>query len=128
MGGRESYCGFFAGRGYVVSTTGSQPLEKLVTLLTHARRGAFAIALYDRLAVRRDITAALHERLSQPIYEVALSEQERNPIDLIRALRPKPGDVVCLCDLERAFPEALGYLDLQREALVDMDISLVCWV
>jgi tetratricopeptide (TPR) repeat protein len=111
-----------------VSTTASQPLDKLVTLLTHARRGAFAIALYDRLAVRRDITTALHERLSQPVYEVALSEQERNPIDLIRALKLKPGDVVCLCDLERAFPQALGYLDLQREVLVEMDISLVCWV
>ena len=106
----------------------SLPLEKLVTLLTHTRRGAFAIALYDRLAVRRDITTALRERLGQPVYEVVLSEQERNPIDLIRALKPKPGEVICLYDLERALPQALGYLDLQREVLVEMDIALLCWV
>ena len=111
-----------------MSRPASPPLEKLVTLFTHARRGAFAIALYDRLAVRRDITTALRERLAQPVYEVVLSEQERNPTDLIRALQPKPAEVVCLYDLERALPQALGYLDLQREVLVEMDIALLCWV
>src|SRR6266540_1074211 len=105
----------------------SQPLEKLVTLLTHARRDAFAIALYDHRAVRREVTAALRKQLSRPVYEVTLNEKQRNPIDLIRLLKPKQGDVVCLFDLERAFPEALGYLDLQRETLTDMGISLVCW-
>jgi tetratricopeptide (TPR) repeat protein len=78
--------------------------------------------------MRRNLTASLRQRLSQPLTEIYLSEKERNPIDLIRAHKPKPGDVFCLFDLERAFPEALGYLDFQRETLTDMGVSLVCWV
>jgi tetratricopeptide (TPR) repeat protein len=78
--------------------------------------------------MRRELIAALRQRLSQPVYEVSLSEKERNPIDLIRALKPKPRDVICLFDLERALPEVLGYLDFQRETLTEMEISLVCWV
>src|SRR5215510_4153807 len=111
-----------------MSTNANQSFEQLITLLTYKRRGTFAIALYDRLSVRRAVTAALRQRLSRPVAEVSLSEKERNPIDLIRALKPKQGDVVCLFDLERAFPEALGYLDFQRETLTEMGISLVCWV
>lgn len=106
----------------------TQPFEKLVTLLTHVRRGAFVVALYDRLPIRRKMTAALRHRLPQRVHEVYLSAQQRNPIDLIRALEPKMGEVVCLFDLERAFPESLGYLDLQREVLADMGISVICWV
>lgn len=111
-----------------------QPLEKLITLLTHAQQGAIAIALYDRLSVRREMVAALRQRLKQHIYEVHLSEKERNPIDLIRQLNLKPGDVVCLFDIERThleemgYAEALGYLDFQREVLADMGILLICWV
>ncbi len=111
-----------------MSATKERSLEKLVTLLTHAQRGAFAIALYDRLSVRREMVAALRNRLSQPVHEVHLSEQEKNPVDLIRALEPRAGDVVMLFDMERAFPDALRYLDFQRESLTEKNISLVCWV
>jgi hypothetical protein len=112
----------------------NQYLEKLITLLTHAQQGAVAIALYDRLSTRRDIVATLRQRLEQPVYEVHLTEKERNPIDLIRQLHPKAGDVVCLFDVERTYleemgyAEALGYLNFQREVLADMEIYLVCWV
>ncbi len=111
-----------------MSATKERSLEKLVTLLTHAQRGAFAIALYDRLSVRREMTAVLRNRLSQKVHEIHLSEQEKNPVDLIRALNPKAGDVVMLFDMERAFPDALRYLDFHRESLAEMSISLVCWV
>ncbi|MFP5264444.1 MAG: ATP-binding protein [Blastocatellia bacterium] len=36
--------------------------------------------------------------------------------------------MIFLFDLERAFPESLGFLDLQREVLAEMEISVVCWV
>ncbi len=117
------------------ATTSSQSYappqrEKLLTLLTHARRAVIAVALYDRLSTRREIVAAVRERLmpARPVHEVHLSERERNPIDLIRTLKPAEGDVVCLFDLERALPDALGHLDLQRETLVEMGISLIVWV
>lgn len=104
------------------------PLDKLVTLLNVVERGAIAIALFDKLATRRELVAALRIRVERAVHEVHLSERERNPIDLIRALKPKRGEVVCLFDIERAFPESLGYLDLQREVLTDLDISVVIWV
>lgn len=103
-------------------------LDSLALLLTHVQRGAFALALYSHAETRCEVMKALRQRLSRTVHEVALSADRRNPIDLIRALHPKSGDVVCLYDLEPAFPEALNYLDLQREVLVDMEISLVCWV
>ena len=106
----------------------SQALERLTNLLIHTKRGSLAITIYDRLTVRREMTAALRERLSRPIHEVHLSESERNPIDLIRKLKPKAGDVIFLFDMERAFPESLGFLDLQREVLAEMEVSIVCWV
>lgn len=111
-----------------MSATKERSLEKLLTLLTHAQRGAFAIALYDRLSVRREMVAALRSRLSQRIHEIHLSEDEKNPVDLIRAIEPNAGDVVMLFDMERAFPDTLRYLDFHRESLAEMGISLVCWV
>ncbi len=103
-------------------------LQKLITLLTYSDDGAFAIALYDRVAIRQEMLKTLKEQLKQRVYELTLTGSQRNPIDLIRNLKPQTGEVVCLYDIERAFPDALGYLDLQREVLADLNISLVVWV
>lgn len=102
--------------------------ERLATLLAYAQRGTVAIVLYDRVQERRLMTSDLRERLTQPVHEVQLSERRNNPVGLIRVINPEQLDVVSLFDLESAFPEALGYLDLLREVLVDMKILLVCWV
>ena len=110
-----------------MNTAADTQLHKLVTLLANVDEGAFVIALYDRLSTRRELAAELRKRLIQPVFDITLSEQERNPIDLIRALKPTKGDVVNLFDIERAFPEALGYLDLQREVIADLGISPIVW-
>ena len=108
--------------------TQQQQLHKLVTLLTYSDQGAFAVALYDRVATRHAMLQTVREQVERRIYEVTLTGSKRNPIDLIRDLQPQAGEVVCLYDIERAFPDALGYLDLQREVLADLNISLVVWV
>ena len=103
-------------------------LQKLVALLTYVEEGAFAIALYDHPDLRDKMIAELHESLSQHVHNLALNKRSRNPIELIQNLQPEQGDVICLYNLEPAFPEALSFLDLQREVLTDMRVSVVCWV
>ena len=61
-----------------MSTSLTEPVDRLATLLAHAERGALAIALYDRLSVRHRIIADLRQRSSKPVREVHLSEEERN--------------------------------------------------
>lgn len=103
-------------------------LERLVLLIQEVWQGAFAVALHDQMSVRRKLTAALRQRLPQPVYEIGLNEHERNPVDTIQKLEIRRGSVVSLFDFERASPEVFRYLDLQREILVEAEISLVCWV
>ncbi len=108
--------------------TPDRSFAKLVTLLSHARRGTLAIATYDRLDTPARIIASLRERLPQRVLEVHLDERRRNPFDIVQSFQTEAGDVVCVLELERAFPEALGYLDLQRDAIAELEVSLVVWV
>jgi len=106
-------------------------LDELVTLLRYATAGCWAFALYNTVAVREAAVEALRKRLNLPVYEFTFDRGEPNPRRYLEALPSGVRDgpaVVCLYDVERAFPQALGYLDLTREWFLHRPHRLVLWV
>jgi len=66
--------------------------------------------------------------LPLPVEEFTLTTARRNPFDLIEGVKAD-GRVACFVyDVEDAFPEALGYLNLQRERLAELPHAVVFWV
>jgi hypothetical protein len=46
---------------------------------------------------------------------------------MIREIRPDPQSVVCVFDIDQAGPDFFGYLELQREIIVDLEVSVILW-
>lgn len=106
-------------------------LELLIALLNNAERGAWAFALTNTVALRTELVGQLKARLTIPCYEFRFSEAERNPLHYLGYL-PQNADedraTIFFYDIERAFPEALGYLDLNREWFLQQPHALVFWI
>ncbi|MFQ5854408.1 MAG: tetratricopeptide repeat protein [Anaerolineae bacterium] len=111
----------------------ARDFDRLVILLTHAERGAWAFCLYNTAPVRDAVVEALRVRLDPlPVCEFTLSPQEPNPRDYLRKLPPGAAHrraVIVFYDAWRAFDSGFfGYLDLQREQFMRVPHSLVFWV
>lgn len=107
--------------------------DRLVLLLTHAERGAWAFCLYNTATVRDAIVEALRVRLDPlPVYEFTLSPQQPNPRNYLRRLPAGAADkraIIIFYDAWRAFDSGFfGYLDLQREQFMKVPHSFVFWV
>jgi len=112
-------------------------LAELSVLLRHAQHGAFAFALYNTVAVRDQVVAALRILVAPlPVYEFTLTSQQRNPLSYLEKLPAetrRQRAVVFIYDLDRANtpdqPDTTwGYLDAQREALIEYPHGLVFWL
>ncbi len=106
-------------------------LGLLTTLLNHAEQGAWVFALSNTVAVRDETVKRLEERLTIPCYEFTFSPQERNPLHYLDTLpleARKERAAIFFFDIERAFPEVLGYLDLNREWFLRQPHALVFWI
>ena len=107
-------------------------LNRLAVLLRHATGGAWAIALYNTVAVRDDVMAALRRRLSPlPVHDFTFTPERTNPLAYLEQL-PKEGyekrAIIFLYDLTRAGKRVWGYLEMQREALAEHPHGLVFWL
>ena len=103
----------------------------LTTLLNHTEQGAWAFALTNTAALRDEIVAGLRARLAIPCYEFTFSAEKRNPLEYLTALPPEAHQqraAIFFYDIERALPEALGYLDLNREWFLQRPHALVFWI
>jgi tetratricopeptide (TPR) repeat protein len=102
--------------------------QRLILLLRETERSLLAFALYRTVAEREAVARELRERLPLPVEEFTLTTARRNPFDLIEGVKAD-GRVACFVyDVEDAFPEALGYLNLQRERLAELPHAVVFWV
>lgn len=110
----------------------SSELADLAALLRHAERGCWAFALYNTVAVRDDIVAALRVSLAPlPIFEFTASSEHPNPLVYLEHLpeQARTGRaIVFLYDIDQVGDEAWGYLDLHREAFAERPHNLVFWV
>ncbi len=102
--------------------------RRLILLLRETERSLLAFALYRTVAEREAVARELRERLPLPVQEFTLTAARRNPFDLIEGVKTD-GRVACFVyDVEEAFPEALGYLNMQRERLTELPHAVVFWV
>ncbi len=103
-------------------------LRELAELLRSGPRGMLAIAVCDSMPQARGLIAMLREQLTLKLVEASFGERQRTLFDLLEAYRLRPGDVLCLLDLQRATEGTLRSLDMQRELLVEHQVSAICWV
>lgn len=103
-------------------------INRLSTLLNNTQTGCLVFGLYDTVSTRSDIIDSLRDKLSLPIQEFYLTPKQKNPLRLFQNLNPKNHLVVCLSDIEQAFPEALGYINYQREAFFKYNYGFVFWI
>ncbi len=109
----------------------AEELDHLTALLSHAERGAWAFALYNTVANRREVVEALKERLTIPVYDFTVTKEYPSPLAYLHKLTLQERQeraVIFFYDVEQGFPELLGHLDLQRERLLRYPHSLVFWV
>jgi tetratricopeptide (TPR) repeat protein len=107
-------------------------LDRLAVLLRHATGGAWAIALYNTVAVRDDVMDTLRQRLSPlPVYDFTFTSERTNPLAYLQEL-PKEGHekrtIIFLYNLTQAGERVWGYLEMQREALAEHPHGLVFWL
>ena len=107
-------------------------LERLALLLRHATGGAWAIAIYNTVAVRDQVMEALRARLAPlPVYDFTFTAERTNPLAYLEQLPADAQDgrtIIFLYDLTRAGERVWGYLEMQREALADHPHGLVFWL
>ena len=107
-------------------------LNRLAILMRNATGGAWAIALYNTVAVRDRVMDALRERLVPlPVFDFTFSESRANPLAYREGLPPEVAEeraIIFLYDLTRGGERVWGYLEMQREALADRPHGLVFWM
>jgi tetratricopeptide (TPR) repeat protein len=100
--------------------------------MRNATGGAWAIALYNTVAVRDRVMDTLRERLAPlPVYDFTFSENRANPLayrERLPAEVEKDRAIIFLYDLTRGGERVWGYLEMQREALADRPHGLVFWM
>jgi tetratricopeptide (TPR) repeat protein len=107
-------------------------LERLAVLLRHATGGAWAIALYNTVAVRDQVMEDLRSRLAPlPVYDFTFTAERANPLAYLEQLPAEVREkraIIFLYDLTRGGERVWGYLEMQREALADHPHGLIFWL
>ncbi|MEW6097421.1 MAG: tetratricopeptide repeat protein, partial [bacterium] len=105
-----------------------EEINRLATLLNNTQTGCLIFCLYNTVANREDIINRLKGKLKIPIHEFYISPKQKNPLELLQHLDSANHLVICLYDIEKAFPESLGYINYQRENFFKQNWGLVFWI
>ncbi len=97
-------------------------------LVEQTTNGLLAFAMYDDIDVRTSITKELSETLSIPLITVILSSENNNPTDILKDIPDASRSCIFFVNAEEAFPKFLGFVNLQREQLLQTKHALVFWV
>ncbi len=103
-------------------------INRLATLLNNTQSGCLIFAIYDTASNRDEIIGRLKGKLKIPIYEFHITQKQKNPLKLLQHLDTATHLAVSLYNIEQAFPEALGYINYQREALLNQNWGLIFWI
>ena len=107
----------------------SGELNRLVALIAHTRDEVLAFAEFRTSADLAVASRALRGALTVPVEDVTLSPQVADPIAVLDDRRFQvPRRCVFFYDVEAALPDFLGYVNLQRDRLVETRHALVFWV
>ena len=113
------------------ATATASELHRLVILLNLAE-GAWALAIYEDGAVRRQVIADLRPALAPlALVEISLAGNSANVLDHMQQAAQtarQPAPVVSFSDVSHAFPALFGHLDVQRETLARAPHRLLFWL
>ncbi|MFZ1463735.1 MAG: tetratricopeptide repeat protein [Anaerolineae bacterium] len=113
------------------ATATASELHRLVILLNLAE-GAWALAIYEDGAVRRQVIADLRPALAPlALVEISLAGNSANVLDHMQQAAQtarQPAPVVSFNDVSHAFPALFGHLDVQRETLARAPHRLLFWL
>jgi tetratricopeptide (TPR) repeat protein len=106
----------------------SRDLDSLALLIQETDANLIAFVLYRDLRNRKHASTTLKQRLNLPVAEFSLTPQDKNPFHFLSTLPFTERCCIFLYGLEEALPEAAGYFNLQREALLTIPHAVVVWV
>lgn len=107
-----------------------QEIDRLSKLIEYGTTGCFALAIYNTPEIPQYITNILKGKLKLKFHDCFITSIDKSPLKLLRdkAIDPAKHEVVCFYDIEKGFPEALGYINLGRDELAKYNSSLIFWV
>lgn len=118
--------------GSWAEVTARDDFTNLLVLLRYAREGCWAFALYNHVAVREQVVAALTALLAPlPVYQWTYSPHDPYPCTYVERMPEAARSqraVVFLFDFERAGAEVWKALDYNRELFSAQPHGLVFWV
>jgi tetratricopeptide (TPR) repeat protein len=111
-----------------VEATFSRELKALRLLVEQTQAGLLAFSLYSDIPTREAAAAWLEEQSTVPVRLIRLSNRSTDLSESIRLLPSSPRLCFLLFDIEAAFPNVLGYVNLHREELLRFGHALVFWI
>jgi tetratricopeptide (TPR) repeat protein len=103
-------------------------LKGLQTLVEQRREGVLAFGLYSDSRVPKDAVEWLRSHSAVPVSPVRVTPDSPDPRQAIRDFPPTPRRCFLFLDVEAGFPKLLGYVNLNREALLKQGHALVFWI
>ena len=105
-----------------------EEINRMLTLLNNASDGCLVFALYNTVANRQELVRKLKEKLKIPFEELYVTPDEKNPVNLLKTLQPSRRAAVAFYNIEQGFPDALGYINYQREVFWKYSYGFIFWV
>ena len=107
-----------------------EELRRLTILIEHGTTGCFAFALYNDPEIPQFITDKLKRKLDLPFHEYYINPINKSPLGILRgkAFDQNKHEIVWFYDIEKGFPETLGYINLGRDELAKYNSSFIFWV
>lgn len=103
-------------------------LRRLEILIGDTDSGVVVFAQYADTAGRAAAVRAVKSRLTLPVVEFSLADQQRDPIAFLLDVPARPRVCVFFYDVEEALPTVTGYLNTQREYFATIPHAVIFWV
>lgn len=102
-------------------------LNKLTMLATNLKTSSFILARYESIDVRTSIIQELKDRFKDQFEDFDITPNKNNPREFIEKIDPASQIMVSFCDIEKGFPELLGFINLHRDRLAERNHKFIFW-
>ncbi|MDI6781877.1 MAG: hypothetical protein QME49_07240, partial [bacterium] len=103
-------------------------LDNLTLLATNLKTSSFILARYEAVDVRKSIIQGLKNRFKDQFENFYITPTKKNPLEFMEKIDPASQIMVSFCDIEKGFPELLGFINLHRDRLAERNHKYILWV